>query len=90
MLTNTCIISKQFNNLKKEKKEHTFKIGDHVKWNFETGYVSRKIIKIHNTDFDNNVNTHNANEEVTQYAIISDKTDHIAVHKYKALSKLNK
>lgn len=32
--------------------EHSFKIGDHVKWNSEAGYVSGKIIKIHTTDFD--------------------------------------
>ncbi len=30
--------------------EHTFKMGDHVKWNSEAGYVSGKIKKIHTTD----------------------------------------
>ena len=29
-----------------------FKIGDHVKWNSEAGYVTGKISKIHTSDFD--------------------------------------
>ncbi|MEO6820894.1 MAG: HVA1 family protein, partial [Ginsengibacter sp.] len=29
---------------------HSFKVGDHVKWNSEAGHVSGKIIKIHTTD----------------------------------------
>ncbi|MEO6902485.1 MAG: HVA1 family protein, partial [Bacteroidia bacterium] len=27
--------------------KHSFKIGDHVKWNSEAGHVSGKIIKTH-------------------------------------------
>ena len=67
----------------------SFKIRDHVKWNSEAGYVSGKIIKIHTTDFDYKGYTHHANKEDPQYAIKSDKTDHVAVHKGKALIKLN-
>jgi len=70
--------------------KHTFKIGDHVKWNSEAGYVSGKIIKIHTSDFDYKGYTHHANNEDPQYAIQSDKTDHVAVHKAKALKKINK
>lgn len=27
-----------------------FKVGDHVKWNSEAGYVSGKIIKVHTSN----------------------------------------
>ncbi len=66
---------------------HLFKIGDHVKWSSEAGIVSGKIIKIHTADFDYKGYTHRASKEDPQYAIKSDKTDHVAVHKGKALTK---
>lgn len=69
---------------------HSYKIGDHVKWNSEAGHVSGKIIKIHTSDFDYKGYTHHASEEDPQYAIKSDKTDHVAVHKGKALTKMSK
>ncbi|HEV8081603.1 MAG TPA: DUF2945 domain-containing protein [Chitinophagaceae bacterium] len=70
--------------------EHSFKAGDHVKWNSEAGHVSGKIIKIHTADFDYKGYTHHATKEDPQYAIKSDKTDHVAVHKGKALAKVSK
>ncbi len=70
--------------------ERSFKIGDHVKWNSEAGHVSGKIIKIHTADFDYKGYIHHATKEDPQYAIKSDKTDHIAVHKGKALTKMSK
>jgi hypothetical protein len=69
--------------------EHSFKIGDHVKWNSEAGHVSGKIIKIHTVDFDYKGYQHHASKDDPQYAIKSDKTAHIAVHKGKALSKVD-
>jgi hypothetical protein len=69
--------------------EHIFKVGDHVKWNSEAGHVSGKIIKIHIADFDYKGYTHHASKEDPQYAIKSDKTDHVAVHKGNALTKVN-
>ena len=69
---------------------HQFKIGDHVKWNSEAGYVTGKITKIHTSDFDYKGYTHHASKDDPQYAIRSDKTDHVAVHKGKALTKLSK
>lgn len=68
---------------------HTFKIGDPVKWNSEAGHVSGKITKIHACDFDYKGYTHHASKEDPQYAIMSDKTDHVAVHKGKALTKID-
>ncbi|MFA5297307.1 MAG: DUF2945 domain-containing protein [Lutibacter sp.] len=73
-----------------ENRNSSFKISDHVKWNSEAGSVSGKIIKIHTADFDYKGYTHHATLEDPQYAIQSDKTDHVAVHKGKALTKLNK
>ena len=69
---------------------HQFKIGDHVKWNSEAGYVTGKITKIHTADFDYKGYTHHASKDDPQYAIACDKTDHVAVHKGKALTKLSK
>jgi hypothetical protein len=65
-----------------------FKIGDHVGWNSEAGHVSGKIIKIHKRDFNYKGYTHHASSEDPQYEIKSDKTDHIAVHKGRALKRL--
>ena len=70
--------------------EKNFKPGDHVKWNSEAGYVSGKIIKKHTADFDYKGYTHHATKEEPQYAIQSDKTDHVAVHKWQALTKFSR
>ncbi|MEO8854951.1 MAG: DUF2945 domain-containing protein [Ginsengibacter sp.] len=69
---------------------HSFKVGDHVKWNSEAGHVSGKIIKIHTNDFDYKGYTHHASKEDPQYEIKSDKSDHIAAHKGSALSLVEK
>lgn len=69
---------------------HSFKVGDHVKWNSEAGHVSGKIIKIHTNDFDYKGYTHHASKEDPQYEIKSDKSDHIAAHKGSALTLVEK
>ncbi len=63
-----------------------FKIGDKVKWNSEAGMVSGTIIKIHTQDFNYKGYTHHATETDPQYEIKSDKSNHIAAHKGKALT----
>lgn len=68
---------------------HKFKVGDHVSWNSEAGHVSGKIIKVHTKDFDYKGHTHRASPDDPQYEIKSDKTDHIAAHKEKALTKVS-
>lgn len=67
--------------------EYKFKIGDHVQWNSEAGVVSGKIIKIHTRNFNYKGYTHHATIEDPQFAIKSDKSDHIAVHKLNALQR---
>nr|WP_199043743.1 DUF2945 domain-containing protein [Dyella sp. ASV24] len=63
----------------------TFKVGDHVSWNSEAGWVSGTIIRVHTRDFDYKGYTHHATDGDPQYEIKSDKTDHIAAHKGRAL-----
>jgi DUF2945 family protein len=63
----------------------TFKVGDHVTWNSEAGHVSGRIVKVHRTDVNYKGYVHHASEDEPQYEIKSDKTDHVALHKGKAL-----
>ena len=65
-----------------------FKIGDHVRWNSEAGFVSGTIIKVHQADFDYKGYTHHATADDPQSEIKSDKTNHIAAHKGTALIKI--
>ena len=67
---------------------HEFKVGDHVSWNSEAGRVSGKITRVHTRDFKVNGYTRHSSDDDPQYEIASDKTDHVAYHKGKALKKL--
>lgn len=66
----------------------SFKVGDHVTWNSEAGWVSGRIIAVHTANVDYKGYTHHASPEKPQYEIKSDKTDHVALHKGTALRKL--
>ncbi len=65
-----------------------FKVGDHVRWNSEAGRVSGKIIRVHTRDTDYKGYTHHASKDDPQYEIKSDKTEHIAMHKGSALTRI--
>jgi hypothetical protein len=67
----------------------TFKIGDHVHWNSEGGHVSGHITKIHTRDTEYKGYTHHCSAADPQYEIKSDKTDHLALHKGSALSRID-
>lgn len=67
----------------------TFKVGDHVTWNSEAGWVSGRIIAIHRENVIYKGYTHHASADNPQYEIESDKTTHIALHKGSALRKLS-
>jgi hypothetical protein len=67
----------------------TFKVGDHVRWNSEAGYVTGKIIRVHRKDTDYKGYTHHASADAPQYEIKSDITDHVALHKGSALHKID-
>ncbi len=67
----------------------SFRVGDHVAWNSETGRVSGHIIKIHTSNVNHKGYTHHATPESPQYEIHSDKTDHLALHRGAILTKLS-
>ena len=67
---------------------HRFKIGDHVSWNSEAGRVRGRIVSIHTSDVSRKGYVHHASPDEPQYAIKSDKTDHVALHKGRALRLL--
>jgi hypothetical protein len=66
-----------------------FRIGDRVTWNSVAGHVTGKIIKVHTRNVDYKGYTHHATEDDPQYEIASDKTDHIAMHKGSALTRIS-
>lgn len=64
-----------------------FRVGDHVQWNSEAGWVSGTIVKVHTSDTEYKGHMRRCSEDEPQYEIQSDKTDHIAMHKGSALEK---
>ena len=64
-----------------------FKVGDHVTWNSEAGWVSGTITAVRTSDFDYKGHTRHATEDDPQYEIKSDTSDHVAAHKGSALTK---
>jgi hypothetical protein len=66
----------------------TFKAGDHVSWNSEGGRVRGRIVRVHKRDVDYKGYVHHASRDNPQYEIKSDKTDHFALHKGRALRLL--
>jgi hypothetical protein len=68
--------------------QERFKVGDHVAWNSEAGHVSGRIVKVHTHDVDYKGYTHHASPDDPQYEIKSDRTDHVALHKGAALTRI--
>ena len=67
-----------------------FKIGDHVSWNSEAGRVRGMIVRVPRKDMNYKGYVHHASRDEPQYEIKSDKTDHVALHKGRALRKLSR
>ena len=67
-----------------------FKRGDHVSWNSEAGRVSGIITKVITSEIEFKGYRVHASKEEPQYEIKSDKTDHIAMHKGSALTRLSR
>jgi hypothetical protein len=65
-----------------------FKHGDHVEWNSETGRVRGVIVKKVVFDVRFKGYVHHASQDEPQYIIKSDKTDHVAIHKGGALTRI--
>lgn len=70
------------------KMTKTFKRGDHVEWNSEAGRVRGTVIKRVVSDTRYKGYVHHASKDEPQYIIKSDRTDHIAIHKGKALKRV--
>lgn len=66
-----------------------FKVGDHVRWNSEAGYVTGHITKVCTSDTTYKGHTRHCSEDDPQYEIKSDKTDHVAMHKAGTLQHLH-
>jgi DUF2945 family protein len=68
----------------------SFKRGDVVEWNSEAGRVRGVILEkvVANTRFKGYV--HHASRDAPQYLIKSLKTDHIAMHKGPALTRVRR
>ena len=65
-----------------------FSVGDHVRWNSEAGHVQGTITKVHTKDVDYKGHIHRCSADDPQYEIKSDTTDHVAMHKGAALTKI--
>jgi hypothetical protein len=68
----------------------TFKRGDRVAWNSEAGRVSGIIQKKVTSEILFKGYKRHASKAEPQYIIKSDKTDHVAIHKGSALTKIAK
>ena len=69
---------------------YDFKVGDHVEWNSEAGRVRGTIKENITSEITFKGYTVHASKEEPQYLIKSDKTDHLAMHKGSALTKISK
>ena len=67
-----------------------FKVGDHVSWNSEAGRVRGRILRVHTKNVNVKGYVHHASRDDPQYEIRSDRTDHVALHKGKALRRLSR
>ena len=67
-----------------------FKVGDHVEWNSEAGRVRGTINSKITSEITFKGYKVHASKEEPQYLIESDKTDHLAMHKGSALTKIGK
>lgn len=65
-----------------------FSVGDRVSWNSEAGRVRGRIVRVHTKDVNYKGYIHHASADDPQYEIESEKTDHRALHKGRALRRL--
>jgi len=67
----------------------SFEVGDRVSWNSEAGRVRGRILRVHKRDVNYKGYIHHASPDDPQYEIKSDKTEHVALHKGRALRLLS-
>lgn len=66
-----------------------FNEGDHVTWDSEAGRVSGTITKVIDSEIEFKGHKVHASKDEPQYEIKSSKTNHIAMHKGSALTKVS-
>ncbi|MEE4743036.1 DUF2945 domain-containing protein [Pseudomonas alliivorans] len=66
----------------------SFKVGDAVRWNSETGEIRGKVTKVHVKDVEFMGKHRPASKDSPQYEVKSDKTGHLAMHHEDALHKV--
>ena len=66
------------------------RVGDRVAWNSEAGRVSGVIVGRITSDTVLKGRVRHASRAEPQYVIKSDKTDHIAIHRASALTKIRR
>jgi len=59
-----------------------------VRWNSEAGHVQGTVVEVHTKNVQHKGYTHHCSVDDPQYEIKSDTTDHIAMHKGNALTKI--
>jgi hypothetical protein len=69
---------------------HDLEVGDHVEWNSEAGRVRGTVKKKITSEITFKGYKVHASKDEPQYLISSDKTDHMAMHKGTALTKIRK
>lgn len=67
-----------------------FKRGDHVSWNSEAGRVRGRVTRVVTSSVRFKGYVVHASAKAPQYQIKSDTTDHVAMHKGSALTRLRK
>lgn len=65
-----------------------FRVGEHVRWNSEAGLVSGTIVRVHVRDTMYKGYVRHCSADDPQYEIKSDRTEHIAMHKGGALTRI--
>jgi hypothetical protein len=85
----SCLASPRGGTGSDVRMAKTFKVGDHVSWNSEAGRVRGIIRRVHWKDVNYKGHVHRADADDPQYEIRSDKTDHVALHKGRALRLLS-
>lgn len=72
----------------KELSVTDFSVGDRVRWNSEAGWVTGVIVQKHTKDVEYKGHIRHCTEQDPQFEIKSDKTEHVAMHKTGALTKI--
>lgn len=78
----------QLKRSRRTRPRGTFTRGDRVEWNSEAGRVRGTVIKKVVSDVRVKGYTHHATKAEPQYLIKSLKTDHVAIHKGRALRRV--